>query len=441
MTPVPPKGLPPGVSAGRNVFDGTFPLPTATLLRAELEHNIATMAGYCAEHGVLLAPHGKTTMSPQILRRQLAAGAWAVTVATAWQASAVAAMGVRRILLANEVADPGSVHCLADLLAAHDDLELFCYADSPAALAAVAYLPGIRVLVELGVAGGRTGLRDDADAVALARRIAAGPAVYAGVAAFEGIIDAGSLPATLAAVDALLRRLVTVATVTSDLVATATSDLVATATSGLVATATADPAATATADPAATATSDLVVARRATDLAGSGPIVTVGGSSYFDRVVQILPAALAATPYRTVLRSGCYVTHDAGIYDAASPFGAHPRGPHRFREALRIWAPVLSRPEPTRAIAGLGRRDASADAGLPVPRVRRVDGVEEPLDATVVAVNDQHAHLDLATDARLDVGDLVGFGVSHPCTTFDKWRAIPVVDGDGTIVELAETCF
>jgi D-serine dehydratase len=416
VTRVPAKGLPAGVAAGRNVFDGSFPLPTATLLRAELEHNIATMAGYCVRHGVLLAPHGKTTMSPQILRRQLAAGAWAVTVATAWQASAVVAMGVRRILLANEVVDPGSVRCLAGLLAAHDDLELFCYADSPASLEAVAHLPRIRVLVELGVAGGRTGLRDDADAVALARRIAAGPAVFAGVAAFEGLVDAGSLPATLAGVDGLLRRMVTVATATSDLAATATSD----------------PAATATSDPAATATSDP---------AAADVIVTVGGSSYFDRVVEILPAALAGTPYRTVLRSGCYVTHDAGTYEALSPFGAHPRGPHRFREALRVWAPVLSRPEPDRAIAGLGRRDASADSGLPVPRVRRVDGVEEPLDATVVAINDQHAYLDLQAGARLDVGDLVGFGISHPCTTFDKWRAIPVVEADGTIAEIAQTYF
>jgi D-serine dehydratase len=400
VTRVPAKGLPAGVTPGRNVLDGTFPLPTATLLRAELEHNIATMAGYCAEHGVLLAPHGKTTMSPQILRRQLAAGAWAVTVATAWQASAVAAMGVRRILLANEVVDPGSVCCLADLLAAHEDLELFCYADSPAALAAVAHLPRIRVLVELGVAGGRTGLRDDADAVALAGRIAAGPAVFAGVAAFEGILDAGSLPATLAAVDALLRRMLAVAATTAD-------------------------------------------------LAGPDPIVTVGGSSYFDRVVQILPAALAATPYRTVLRSGCYVTHDAGIYDALSPFGAHPRATRRFQEALRVWAPVLSRPEPTRALAGLGRRDVSADAGLPVPRVRRPgsagdqagDQAGEPFEAAVVALNDQHTYLDLPAGARLDVGDLVGFGISHPCTTFDKWRAIPIVEADGSIVEIADTYF
>jgi D-serine deaminase-like pyridoxal phosphate-dependent protein len=388
------KGLPGDFAQGRSVFDGTFPLPTATLMRAELEHNIAIMAAYCGDHGVLLAPHGKTTMSPQLFRRQLAAGAWAITAATAWQASTMAAMGVRRILLANEVVDAGSVRLLAELLNAYPELDLFCYADSPAALAAVEDLPRVRVLVELGMLGGRTGLRDDAEAVALARRVAAGPATLAGVAAFEGIIDGGSIAGTLAQVDELLRRMVSVALAVSDVV-------------------------------------------------GPVPIVTVGGSSYFDRVVEILPSALDTTAYRTVLRSGCYVTHDAGMYDGQSPFGAQPRAPHRFREALRIWAPVLSRPEPTRAIAGIGRRDASTDAGLPVPQVvRRGSTVEDIHPAVrVVAVNDQHAHLELPESVGLDVGDLVGFGISHPCTTFDKWRAIPIVEADGTVVEIAETYF
>jgi hypothetical protein len=89
------------------------------------------MATYCADHGVLLAPHGKTTMSPQLFRRQLAAGAWAVTAATAWQASAMTEMGVRRIVLANEVVDPGSVRLLGELLTRYPDLDLWCYADSP----------------------------------------------------------------------------------------------------------------------------------------------------------------------------------------------------------------------------------------------------------------------------------------------------------------------
>ncbi|MDQ7903776.1 alanine racemase [Phytohabitans sp. ZYX-F-186] len=401
MAGEPPKGLPSTDPRGANLFDGTFPLPVAVLDGAALDHNLATMARYCADNAVLLAPHGKTTMSPELVRRQLEHGAWAVTAATAWQAGVLAAFGVPRILIANQVVDAGSLAVL-DRLLARADIELYCYADSTAALDALlgglapGHLGRLRVLVEIGVAGGRTGLRDDREALALARRIAAGPAPLAGVAAFEGIIDEPDLGAGLARVDALLRRI-----------------------------------------------AGLCREIDAAGLAGPAPIATVGGSAYFDRVVRLLPRALAGTGFRTVLRSGCYLTHDAGSYHALSPFGAGGREAPRLREALHVWAPVLSRPEPELAIAGLGRRDASADAGLPVPQlVRRRTGEAGPLPSTVVtAVNDQHAYLHLAPPDALAVGDLVRFGISHPCTTFDKWHAIPVVDPDGTVIDVAHTHF
>lgn len=399
MAAEPPKGLPPGADPrGANLFDGTFPLPTAVLDGAALDHNLATMARYCADHSVLLAPHGKTTMSPQLIRRQLEHGAWAVTAATAWQAGVLASFGVPRILIANQVVDAGSLALLDRLLAERPNLDLYCYADSTAALNALldglapSHLARLRILVELGIHNGRTGLRDDKEALALARRIAAGPASLAGVAAFEGIIDEPEIATSLSRVDALVHRVVALCRqIDSD----------------------------------------------------APPIATVGGSAYFDRVVKVLPEALAGTAFRTVLRSGCYVTHDAGSYHALSPFGAGGREAPRLREALHVWAPVLSRPEPGLAIAGLGRRDASADAGLPVPQlVRRRTGEVDPLTSTVVpAVNDQHAYLEIAATDALAVGDLVRFGISHPCTTFDKWHAIPVVDVDGTVVDVAETRF
>jgi D-serine dehydratase len=410
----PDKGLPdPSTVAGStvvgaNIFDGSFPLPTAVLLEDALAHNIATMADYCAANGVLLAPHGKTTMCPQIIRRQLEAGAWAVTVATAWQAATVAEMGVPRLILANEVVDPGSVRLLSDLLGRQPELEIYAYTDSDASLKSLvdgidpAHRSRLRLLVELGFHSGRTGLRSDDDALDLAWAVAGSPFALAGVAAFEGIMDAGDLPATLELVDRLLDRMV-------DLALTANTE-------GVV--------------------GDVM------------PIVTVGGSAYFDRVVERLPAALAGSPYRTVLRSGCYVTHDAGHYDSLSPFGAVPRAAqspvaHRFREALRVWAPVLSRPEPTLALAGAGRRDMSTDSGLPVPRTwRATDGRLATLDGVgVTGVNDQHAYLSVPAEHPLAVGDLVGFGISHPCTTFDKWRSLPVVSADGTVLELAQTRF
>jgi D-serine deaminase-like pyridoxal phosphate-dependent protein len=158
--------------------------------------------------------------------------------------------------------------------------------------------------------------------------------------------------------------------------------------------------------------------------------VTVGGSAYFDRVT----AVLGGGPWRVELRSGCYVTHDAGAYADLSPFGVSARAPLRLREALHVWAPVLSVPEPGLALAGLGRRDASTDAGLPIPQLAYSS-------ARVHAVNDQHAYLTVPDDLPIAVGDVIRFGISHPCTTFDKWRVIPVISADGTVRDLVHTYF
>ena len=171
-----PKGLPEsGARAliGRSLFDGTFPLPVAVLRDDALTANIATMARFTDDAGALLAPHAKTTMSPQIVARQLDAGAWGMTAATAWQAARVAEMGVDRIVLANEVTDPGSLRLLQDLLDARPDLTVWAYADSVDSLAALDSVapqrPGsLRILIELGFPGGRTGVRSPAQARDLA---------------------------------------------------------------------------------------------------------------------------------------------------------------------------------------------------------------------------------------------------------------------------------
>lgn len=102
--------------AGWNLFDGRFPLPTMVILEDALEHDIALLAGFVRERGISLAPHGKTTMCPQIWQRQVEAGAWAVTVATAWQAAVAASVGVSRILVANEIVDEAGIAWLAGAL-------------------------------------------------------------------------------------------------------------------------------------------------------------------------------------------------------------------------------------------------------------------------------------------------------------------------------------
>jgi D-serine deaminase-like pyridoxal phosphate-dependent protein len=109
---------------------------------------------------------------------------------------------------------------------------------------------------------------------------------------------------------------------------------------------------------------------------------------------------------------------------------------------------VLSRPEPGLALLGAGRRDAGFDKGLPVPlrAIRRDGGGTAPgrtdlAGSKVTELNDQHAYLRLDEAVALAPGDLVALGISHPCTTLDKWRVIPVVDDDDMVIDIVHAYF
>jgi D-serine deaminase-like pyridoxal phosphate-dependent protein len=381
-----------------NALAGDLLLPIMVLKESALAHNIELMARYCTTHGVDLAPHGKTPMAPQLALRQLEAGAWGITAATVAQVRVFRSFGVGRILLANELVDPAGLRWVANELSSDPAFDFLCLADSAAAVArlgeglADAARPP-RVLVELGLPGRRAGSRSVADARAVAEAIAGTPALeLAGVEGYEGLSDDQE------EVDRFLGNLRELA-----------EELDA---AGL--------------------------------FAGDEIVVSAGGSAWVDRVVEILGGGWQlSAPVRVVLRSGSYVTHDSVHYERVSPFGTRIPG-ERLRPALEAWGAVLSRPERGLAIVGFGKRDVPYDLDLPLPRLvrsaagalRSVDG-----DLTVTELNDQHAFVSVADGFELAVGDLVGCGISHPCTAFDKWTLLPVVDDDYTVVDAVRTYF
>jgi D-serine deaminase-like pyridoxal phosphate-dependent protein len=178
--------------------------------------------------------------------------------------------------------------------------------------------------------------------------------------------------------------------------------------------------------------------------AGEPIVLTAGGSSFFDVVVDRLRGPWpGGADVGVVLRSGCYLTHDAGGYERTSPLPERD-GERGFRQAIEVWGHVLSRPEPGLALLGFGKRDVPFDAEMPIPReVRGADGMIR--DATqglnIQHLNDQHAYASVAPGFALDVGDAVMCGIAHPCTAFDKWRVIPVLDDDDRVVDAVATCF
>ena len=394
---------------GWNVLRGDLPFPVAVLKESALAHNLAWMADFTRATGVLLAPHGKTTMAPQLFARQLEAGAWGITFATMQQVSLGVRLGLRRIILANQLVGREDIAQATELAASTPDLELHVLVDSIAGVKCIEAHGGrhgesrpLNALLEMGVAGGRTGCRTVDEAMSVARAIAASRAVrLSGVECFEGLNVTGDSEADRVVVERWMHALQQVARQCD-----------------------------------------------AEGLFGTAEVtLSAGGSAVFDVVARSLPTQLSR-PVRTILRSGCYVTHDSGFYERfAQHVIARSGAPWRQREglkaALEVWTEVQSQPEPGLAILAFGKRDASFDLELPIPLARMRDGVRAPLGANwrIDRLNDQHAYLRIPTDADLRVGDLVGCGISHPCTTFDKWRWIPIVDDDYGVTGAIRTFF
>jgi len=353
-----------------------FATPLLTIDTVAMGSNERLMAEWAASRGLHLAPHGKTTMAPQLWQRVLDAGAWGITLATGWQVQVARSFGIRRILLSNELIDPVQLRWLGQELA-DPDFEFVCWVDSVEAVEAMRFgLAGaarpVDVLVELGSPGGRGGARGMDAALAVARAIERAPELrLAGVGGFEGSYARERTDAGVAAVSAYLDTLA--------------------------------------------------------ELHGriewpTKPIVTAGGSSWFDLVAERLGGLSDVAT--VILRSGVYQLHDDGLYQSVTPLP-------ELRPALHAWSRVLSTPEPGFALLDGGRRDFPYDEGLPTTGV-----------GTITKFNDQHAYLQTHS---VRVGDVIRLGISHPCTAFDKWRLIPVVEdaaeSDPLVIDLVRTWF
>jgi D-serine dehydratase len=419
------KGIPGGVAGfpmrdiggkGWNLLREDLPLPIAVLRRSALRHNGAWMREYLALSGAVIAPHGKTTMSPQLFQQQLADGAWAMTVATAQQLRICREAGIARVVMANQLIGRTAISYVLDEIRRDNGFDFYCLVDSVAnveqlAAAARRAAPGrpLQVLLEGGLAGGRTGCRDLAGALAVARAVKAAEPHLAlrGVEGFEGLIHSDSPKDDAAAVARFLDFLGEIA----------------------------------------------VAGEKEGLFAADKLILSAGGSAFYDIVVERFRRAGVKRDFLLVIRSGCYLTHDSKMYREAFEH-IRERRPDidslggGLEPAFEVWAYVQSRPERGKAILTMGKRDVSYDVDLPMPLkwfrpgdggANAVHGMSE--GHVVTGLNDQHCHMTVPEDSPLAVGDMVGFGISHPCTTFDKWQVVPLVDDDYTVVSAIKTFF
>jgi D-serine dehydratase len=389
---------------GWNLLREDLSLPAAVLYRDKIDRNLRWMQQFIDAYGVKLAPHGKTTMAPKLFDMQLEGGAWGITLATAHQVQVAYAHGVRRVLMANQLVGRQNMGIVADLVR-HPEFEFYCLVDSAEGvdqLGAFFSQRGLRlkVLIELGVMGGRCGVRDDAQLQQVLEALGRWRAVVdlCGIELYEGVLkDEENIRAFLQRACRTTKWMV----------------------------------------------QEGVVERRPALISGAG-------SAWYDVVAEEFSAAELGNAVEIVLRPGCYLTHDVGSYEMqqrrilkSNPIAREMRS--GLVPALHIWAYVQSIPEPDLAVVAMGRRDAAFDSGLPRPALHYRPGSNEPRDAPahweVTKLMDQHGYLKIAPGDDVRVGDMIGFNISHPCLTFDKWRVIPVVDEKYDVVDVVKTYF
>jgi D-serine dehydratase len=387
-----------------NLLREDLSLPAAVLYKDRILHNLNWMQQFINRYGVQLAPHGKTTMAPRLFELQLEGGAWGITLATAHQTLVAYRHGVRRVLMANQLIGKENMSIVARLLD-DPDFIYYCLIDSAAQVEQLGTFfsrgkQRLNVLLELGVMGGRSGVRDEQQLQAVLDALSrwSDSITLSGVEIYEGVLEEES------SIRAFLQRAVKITRTLSD-------------------------------------------ERRFQQ----SPILLSGaGSAWYDVVAEEFSAAGFGDTIEIVLRPGCYLTHDVGAYrKAQAKIGqrnpiAHQMG-SSLLPALQVWTYVQSIPETERAIIGMGKRDAAFDAGLPTPALHFRPGDAEPKMVpahwSVTKMMDQHAYLQITGQDDLRVGDMVGFDISHPCLTFDKWRLIPVLNAKYQVVDIIQTFF
>lgn len=395
-----------------NILHNDLAFPLAVIKRSSLLHNLHWMQAYAKRKNLHLAPHGKTTMSPELFAMQLAAGAWGLTFATVSQLIVGVDAGARRAIIANQVLSPADLTSLQALLMAHPSLRVWFLVDSLAQLRLIeqwankqSNFQGFDVLLEMGIAGKRTGCRSFEEAMSLANALAQSTAVrLGGVECYEGHAANGESAHDVKSVGDLIRRVLDVVRACDEQALFATGDI----------------------------------------------LLTAGGSAVFDLVLPLLQAQGLSQSVRGVLRSGCYLTHDHDNYHRYLLNVEKREGlKNSLLPALEVWAMVQSVPEPGLALLSCGKRDISYDLAMPKVQLHAPLGIDNLRDAIlapvhwrITALNDQHAYLHF--DAALgspEVGDRVALGISHPCTTFDKWRWMALIDDEGEVCGAIHTCF
>ena len=270
-----------------------------------LDANIKRIADMCRAHGVNWRPHMKGHKTPEIARRQLAAGAIGVTCAKVSEAEVMAAVGIRNILIANEVVGAAKVRRLIDLVGPADPIVGVDSIANATELCEAARAQGraLKVAIEVNTGMNRAGVEPGTSTLALAAEIAKRPGLK-----LVGLFGWESHAVTLADHAEKERT-----------VKDAITKLTATA-------------------------------RACREAGHSIEVVSCGGTGTFPYCIE-QPGVTEVQIGGAIFSDRHYREH----YHMDFPF------------ALTVLATVMSRPTPTRIVLDAGRKTMPGDAAMPEP--------------------------------------------------------------------------
>lgn len=164
--------------------------PMPVIDEDRLAANIARAQAYMTAQGLAFRPHIKTHKIPAVARQQIAAGAVGINCQKLTEAEAFADAGFDDILITYNLLGAARVQRLAALNARLARLQVV--ADSAVTIDGLAagFSPdrALTVLVECDTGGGRCGVQSPAEALALARQIAAAPGLrFGGLLTYPGV--------------------------------------------------------------------------------------------------------------------------------------------------------------------------------------------------------------------------------------------------------------
>lgn len=385
-----------------NILQENVSLPAASLSTSAINHNQLWMEKFAEKFNFLLAPHGKTTMLPDLFNMQVASRyCYGMTLATVAQVMVAFRNGIKRVLLANQLVGQCNMDIVSSILAKDPTFEFICLVDSSASVDQLGAFflkrkQNVKVLLEYGIDGGRTGIRDEVQecGVLTALRRWRECISVVGVEFFEGILQD----------ETEIRRFI---------------------------------------NWSLSRVQKLAVENI---FHNDEIIITGAGTAWFDVVAKDFLKFEASCPFRLkkIIRSGCYIIYDRGLYanmqKRVSDMSLGVATPEfkilseSLRPTLKLWAYVHSVPEKNLAIVGMGRRDAGTDSGYPVVHLHYRPGQAAPTyfnentSLEIFKMMDQHSFLRIGDGDDIQVGDILAFDIYHSCTTLDKWRNVLLID-------------